>query len=313
MGQNMDDAHVFYKGAWAMEMMTNVFAGEKPVFERLINPQSDDEKQRAVRLREKYKMDPARMKQLDDQYGPLDWRLPEAHAIYWASVGLDHAKSEDLLPLRRVIYQSMNMAFQRGRLLLGPNSPPRFLPNLEIIPKTDKAFRDQMAADPEKRDSIQKAYRNFLREVPYQLYINNRVREGEQWLRYVREQFPEGIPSNMTLAQFAVDRATENARDSSQNKMAGLVQAFVAQSFFALVEGRAEDANEYMARANELRAAYNDRVRNNERLALPTIDATKKVILRDLLDPQRGLPAEAQARLRTALPQLSEEVAPLKK
>jgi hypothetical protein len=91
MGQNLDDGHVYYKGAWALEMM-NAFGGERPNFDRLINPETADEQQRARLLRDKYKMDPAKMRSLDERYGPVDWRLPEAHAIYWASVGLDRSR-----------------------------------------------------------------------------------------------------------------------------------------------------------------------------------------------------------------------------
>ena len=43
-------------------------------------------------LREKYKIDPVFAQKVDEQYGPLDWRLPEAHAIYWAALGLEKAK-----------------------------------------------------------------------------------------------------------------------------------------------------------------------------------------------------------------------------
>lgn len=311
IGQNLDDAHIFYKGAWATEMM-GVFGGERPNFDRLIAPQSADEQQRAQVLRQKYKMDAARMKQIDDTYGPLDWRLPEAHAIYWAIVGLDHAKTDDLLPLRRVIYQSMNLSFQRGRLVMSSNMF-RLLPNLDIIEKTDKAFRDQIAADAEKRDAIQRAHRNFLKDVPYQYFINNRIRDGEQWLRYLREQYPEVVPADVTLAEYAIDRATENVREQSQVKVTALVQAFVARSFYALIEDREDEANEYMLRANELWNAYERKTKSNQRLAIPTVNETKKVVLRDMLDPERGLAPEAQARLRTVLPQLSQEVAPLRK
>jgi len=66
------------------------------------------------------------MKQIDEQYGPLEWRLPEASAIYWAAEGLERAKqnpnrigtdpTEDLIVLRRVIYQCMQLSWQRGRI-----------------------------------------------------------------------------------------------------------------------------------------------------------------------------------------------------
>ena len=37
-------------------------------------------------------MDPVFMKEVDERYGPLEWRLPEAHAIYWAALGLEKAQ-----------------------------------------------------------------------------------------------------------------------------------------------------------------------------------------------------------------------------
>lgn len=301
MGQNLDDAHVYYKGAWAAEM-TRVFGGERPDFERLINPQTPDEHQRAELLRDKYKMNPAKMRDLDRSYGPLDWRLPEAHAIYWASVGIDESRPGDLLPLRRVIYQSMNLAFQRGRLVMSSNLPPRLLPNLDIIDQANKAFEDQIAADAEKRDAIQRAHKNFLREVPYQLFIHNRVREGEKWLRYVREKYPDAIPADVTLSEYAVSRALENAQEQSQSRMTALVEAMVLQSYVALIEGREDEANEYMQRAYDFANVYAKRVEGSARLAIPPVDQLKQIVLRELLDPQRGLPPESQARLRTLVP-----------
>lgn len=301
MGQNLDDGHVYYKGQWAQEMM-QVFGGERPNFERLLAPQTPDERQRAQALRERYKMDATVMRDLDQRYGPLDWRLPEAHAIYWATVGLQHSKSEDLITLRRVIYQSMNLAFQRGRLVLSTNMPPRLLPNLEIIDKANKAFLDQIADDTEKRDAIKRAHKNFLKEVPHQLFIHNRVREGEAWLRYLREQYPDAVTNTVSLAEYAINRATEDAAGSAtQAKAAALVEAFVAQSYFALLGDKPEEANDYMLRARELWNAYNTRVKGNQRLAILSPEELKPLILKDMLDPQRGLPKESRDRLRTAL------------
>ena len=76
------------------------------------------------------------MKQVDERYTHFSWRLPEAHAIYWAS-GWKKAKEnpakikkDDLITLRRVIYQSMQLSFQRGRLVTNP-----FLQAFELRPE----------------------------------------------------------------------------------------------------------------------------------------------------------------------------------
>src|SRR5215471_14700494 len=81
LGQNLDDANMYYKQEWASEM-GEVFAKKKPNLDELIDPKTEDQKRRAEILRDKYKMDPKFMKQVDEKYGPLEWRLPEAHAIY---------------------------------------------------------------------------------------------------------------------------------------------------------------------------------------------------------------------------------------
>src|SRR5690606_25002023 len=58
MGHFLDDAHQLYKIEWAREM-TALFGGkDRPNFDRLINPQTPDEVERARKLREYYKLDP---------------------------------------------------------------------------------------------------------------------------------------------------------------------------------------------------------------------------------------------------------------
>jgi hypothetical protein len=63
-------------------------------------------------LEDRYHMDPAKMVAVMERYGPLDWRHPEAHGIYWSEEGVDVSRSlsrkEDVNELMLV----------RGRLLM---------------------------------------------------------------------------------------------------------------------------------------------------------------------------------------------------
>ena len=60
-------------------------------------------------------LDPARIRQIENQFGPLDWRTPQAHAIYWATEGLsfEHTEFEDL-SLRRMVYQALLQRISLG-------------------------------------------------------------------------------------------------------------------------------------------------------------------------------------------------------
>src|SRR5215471_5970251 len=145
--QHKMGANMYYKQQWANEM-AKVFDKRTPNLDELIHPQTPEQKERARLLRETYKMDPEFMKQVDERYGPLEWRLPESHAIYWAACGLRSAeqnptkiKPDDLITLRRVIYQSMQTSFQRGHMIANPFIKEFELgPNLDIIPKTSAAY-----------------------------------------------------------------------------------------------------------------------------------------------------------------------------
>ena len=302
MGQNMDDAHFYYKAAWAGEMM-QVLQGVGGRFDGLINPQNPVQQEQARLLRAKYKMDPLKMREVNERYGPLDWRLPEAHAIYWSSVGLDKSrKDEDVRKLRTAIYQSMNLSFQRGRLVLSSNMPPRLLPNLEIIPKVDAAFQEQLTNSPAHlTNGVSKAYRNFLRDVPYQYYIVNRTRDAELWLRTLRQKFPESLPADVTLAEYAVIRAEIQTVDQRQAYITGLMQAFIVNRFRAALDGQPDEAEEYLRRANELYAAYQKRTAGSQRIAIPTVAEIQSFVADQMLAPDSGLGPEETARLRTLL------------
>ncbi len=87
-------------------------------------------------------LDPARVRQIETQFGPLDWRTPQAHAIYWASEGLtfDHTEFEDLA-LRRMIYQALLQ-----RISLGEN---RYIPPTIAFLEETRQRHPRIAALPE--------------------------------------------------------------------------------------------------------------------------------------------------------------------
>jgi hypothetical protein len=308
MGMNLDDAHFYYKTAWAAEMQKALGAGQPkfaghPNFEPLLNPKTDEERARVVLLKDKYKLDPAKMKEVDDRYGPLDWRLPETHAIYWAYLGLAKSKPQDLITLRRVIYQSMQLAFQRGRLEVTPDGQVFLSPNLEIIGKANAAYEEMARLEESQslRDAIKRAHRNFLREAVYELYIHNRITEGEAWLKNLRAAYPDGIPADWTLADFALNRAIGEVRDGTQVRMTSLIEAFITQAYLRLIEDEDDQAAAYMQRAQEMYDGYQRKTGGNERLRVTPMPEAKRMVRDRLLDPKTGLSPEARARLRTKL------------
>ena len=200
IGANMDDAHLYYKKRWANDMV-EVLGIERPNWDELINPKTDEAKKRVALRKESPSWIASFMKEVDEQHGPLEWKLPEAHAIYWAAKGLERGKrneqqidTKDLIMLRRVIYQSMQLSFQRGRMIVGKVDGHfvfrEFVPNLEIIPKVSAAYEQAFDEDVNSRENIKTAHRNFLRDAVFFLYTYNHQADAIRWYKYIAEKYP---------------------------------------------------------------------------------------------------------------------------
>jgi hypothetical protein len=327
VGANLDDASMHYKQQWANEMAV-VFDKKTPNLDELIKPETDDQKRRAQILRTRFKMDPAFMKEVDQRYGPLEWRLPEAHAIYWAALGLKRAaenptkiKEDDLLTCRRVIYQSMLMSFQRGRLVVNPLVQAfDFGPNLEIIPKVSAAYEQAAQEDEKNRDHILKAHRNFLKDAVYFLYMHNRVPAAAQWYKYLGTHYPNqiltsdtnSIPSKVTLDQYCVDRVQEDVDETmSRDRIKAAIEGLLVTAYTSMVIGEDERAAGCRLMAEKVLATYKSKTTAREAaLHIDSIEELQREVLGRLLNPEKGMPSEYRDVLRSKLGMGPEETVP---
>ena len=326
MGQNLDDGNVYYKQQWAAEM-TPFFGPHGTNFSELINPQTAEARTNVQMLREKYKIDPAFAQKVDGQYGPLDWRLPEAHAIYWAAQGLDVAKKnpdkikqDDLITLRRNIYQSMLQAFHHGRIIEDPfNKTYALEPNLELTSKVNDAYETLMREDAQNRDHIATAHRNFLKDAVYFLYENNRMPEAVRWYKALGEKYPNktildndtnSYPRNLTLDEYSVARVQEEVGDTSQERTTGVIEGLLARSYYDLAIGQDDRAVAFKLLARKVYDHYvskTDTHGTNVRTPLPPYDVLNRTVLNDLLNTQNPvLPYAARAVIRSQLGMTAE-------
>jgi hypothetical protein len=320
MGANLDDANMYYKQQWANQM-ARVFATNNPNLDELINPRTLDQKARANLLTNEFKMDPSFMKEVDQQYGPLEWRLPESHAIYWAALGLKKAKEnpsrfklDDLINLRRVIYQSIQLAFQRGKMVANPFVKQfSFGPNIDIIPKVSAVYEQMAADDKNFHDHILAAHRNFLRDAVYFLYEYNRIPEANYWFKYLCEHYPDKpllngrpdtMPGHITLDEYVVANVQEQVTDTNnKDKMKGVIEGYLVNSFTSLAIGEDEHAAGYAVMAKKMYDTLVSKTRSrSDALPIEPFDDIKREVLAQLLDPaQDRFPYAMRAALRSKL------------
>lgn len=314
MGQNLDDAHKFYKASWAREM-TALFGGPRPDFAELLTPTTPETTGRAQLLRDKYKMDVAVMQEVDKLYGPLEWRLPEAHAIYWASVGLKNSREKDLITIRRVIYQSMLISVIRGRILyFETDGTPVTTPNLDRVALANETYLRLSAEDTEQPHAIQIAHKNFLREMIYHFYTHGRETEADKWFKLLRGSYPDFVPGNPTMEEFALQRFTLNVGELSGDRIMVVLSGLIHQHYVSLALDEDKRAAGFLRMAEQVYKYNDERIRlRRDPLRIPPLDELKKTWLNEILNPERGLmPVELIARLRARLnlPAATAEVTP---
>lgn len=111
VGYTADAANAYYKIALARQV-ENVLPGGR------LDPSdlSSSGSELAGSLKQELGLDLNRMRKMDERYGPLDWRLPESHAIYWASLGLDCAPDGKQYLCERMITQCVAVSALSGSL-----------------------------------------------------------------------------------------------------------------------------------------------------------------------------------------------------
>jgi hypothetical protein len=330
MGQNLDDANLYYKQEWAREM-TPFFGTNGMDFSELLRPQTAEAAARVQWFTNRYKIDPAFAEKVNAEYGPLDWRLPDAHAIYWGAYGLEKAKEnpdkvkkDDLIMLRRNIYQSMQQSFRWGRYIANPfNKAYELGPNLDLIPKVNDTYEALMGEDPKYTNNIATAHRNFLRAAVYFLYENNRVAEAAKWFRYLGEKYPDkpiidadpgSFPRNFTLDQYAIACVQGDIKDTSQDRTTAAVQGLLTRAYLALALGEDDRYAGFRLLAAKVYEHYQASISglksNLQRIGPPPFADLNRAVLDQLLNPQQGVPFAARAIIRSQLGMPAETNAP---
>jgi len=129
LGTDTDDAANYYRSQWAQAIATYLEPDGTP-------PPVDSFN--AAELFEVFGLEAARMHAISARLGPLDWRVPGSHAVYWGLEAVERAEPRYRLSSRRVVYQSLiQMVRDYGRLLGDPIGEADYqfsaIPNIDLL------------------------------------------------------------------------------------------------------------------------------------------------------------------------------------
>lgn len=158
-------------------------------------------------LIDEYHMEPDRMVRYTERYGPIDWRHPAAHSLYWSVRGVENAtlrrtrlneRDFDLLNTDRVVVQSLQELWRSGEIYfdflgyaMDPGAASSFymtVPNVHFIPTYEqelgRAF-ERSWADGDERvyRPMAAGYENFMKDAIRFLYRRGQVELASEYLR----------------------------------------------------------------------------------------------------------------------------------
>jgi hypothetical protein len=178
---------------------------------------------RRLVLSKEYNMEPERMARYTQRYGPLDWRHPGAHSLYWSVRGVEEGLERQgvtqfsTLNTDRVTLHSIQELFRFGDIQFDLLTEDYFtLPNFDFIDTYGTTLEQLRPRGGFSQDDQAKGfttysagYENFLREVIRILYNRGDIEGAEHYHMILRtapwrnENDPDvSYELGLTLAEF---------------------------------------------------------------------------------------------------------------
>lgn len=183
-------------------------------------------------LADEYHMEPQRMIELTQRYGPIDWRHHAAHALYWSTRGIDRGffritqdnrRDFDTLNTDRISVQSIQDLFRSSEIYfdffamsLGRGTYAMFqgLPNGhfvesygQIVEKEARARSWADQTDARGITSLSGGYENFLKDAICFFYRRNDIKLANYWYTKLRTYENLNLGNEMRAEELSVPLA----------------------------------------------------------------------------------------------------------
>ena len=301
---------------------------------------------KAYYLRHTWKLEPQLMVQLNEKYGPididdpnkvlpLDWRLPDTHAIYWGALGLKNAPEEkfsvDELNTDRIVFHSLANLYRMGKFVIYTSRIPEkddpcsiverqsifMFPDLRMFDRYDQALRAVMAKykvkDESNMESIENAHRNTLKRGVLLFYQAGHIKKAIEIYNTLRKEYSGDKDVNMPIADYARARLVEELKDIGMNDAREIITLTLQEGYYRYAVGDDDEAFGREKMAKEVYDYYQARYGDEgvDRVVLPDFNVLKYIGITGFLNDQRYpdfLRQNLMERIQVQRPELYEQL-----
>jgi hypothetical protein len=209
-------------------------------------------------LVEQLKLEPEKIVKINDKHGRLDFRLPEAHAIYWATEGLACAPNNADVGCHRMITQGLKDALTQGRLhYITEGGMPFLGPNLEIVDAVTASYLEAAEAHPDN-NSFWSGYENHMKDSLVLLYISGDTKKAREYWTTVKSmpRYRGRKAYRMPFDAYALHLIAGDITAKSPEHIRALVFETLVGSMISLATGQLDKAAQQDWIAEQVHTKY---------------------------------------------------------
>ena len=231
------------------------------------------------RIEKELKFDIEKMYYLNQLYGPFDWRLPQAHIIYWGYEKNHDDYFKTLLNFDITMRQTLLSAMREGTLKHLNKDKKTMIrgANLRMIRVLEHFFCPYL--DNKNNKIVEKSsevlHKSFVEEATTLLYIYNHAKTAKKLFVHYKESHPE---EKIKFEEFILNSVKNTLRAEDDRGVESLINAtlFEAYEFASLAE--VNRANGYLKYAKLIYDQYQKKYKKLKQTArfLPPFNVLKK-------------------------------------
>jgi hypothetical protein len=274
-------------------------------------------------LRNTWKLEPKLMVEINEKFGPidykdpnnvlaLDWTQADVHAMYWAILGLEKAgKSEysfEELGTDRIVFHGIQNPYTRGKMIIytskvpsetDPNVPVTqesvFLyPDLRIFDRYDKllrALKEKYAKRGQDPEILEVPHRNMLKRAVLLFYQAGHQKKALEIYNTLRKEYPndQEIKSAVSLNDYARQRLMQELKDMGLSDATEIITLMLHEGYARYAVHDDDEAYGREKMAQEVYSYYQKEFNDEkvDRIGLPEFEVLRYVGLSSFLNDQR--------------------------